>query len=60
MLEEMLRVVYSHVIENFHTFQFASIGHFAKFGSRIIKLTKILLSRFDDGLSNSLFKIEIM
>lgn len=53
----MLRVVYSELMEHFFEFQFTSIGHFAKFAARILKLTKILLSKFDCG--NSTTKIEI-
>ena len=59
ILEEMLRVIYSYVVDNFFAFQFSSIGHFSKFGARIMKLTKILLQRFDSG-NLAPAKIEIM
>jgi len=59
ILEEMLRVIYSYVIKDFSSFQFSSLGHFAKFGARIAKLTKILLQRFDSG-SLAPAKIEVM
>lgn len=56
-LEEMLRVNYSEVMENFFNFNFASIGHFSKFVARILKLTRILLEKFDSG--NAVMKSEI-
>lgn len=56
-LDEMLRVNYSEVLDNFFNFQFGSIGHFCKFAIRILKITNILLSKFDCG--NPLTKIEI-
>ena len=59
ILEEMLKGIYSHVADNFSAFSFCSIGHFAKFGARMMKLTKILLQRFDSG-NLAPAKIEIM
>jgi len=59
ILEEMLQGMYSRVMANFSGFKFSSIGHFAKFGARIMKLTKILLQKFDDG-NLTPAKIEIM
>lgn len=56
-LDEMLRVVYSELLEHFFTFQFSSVGHFSKFVARMLKLTKILLMKFDCG--NPVIKIEI-
>jgi len=56
-LDELLRMVYSELLEHFFTFQFSSVGHFAKFTARILKLTKVLLLKFDCG--NPVVKIEI-
>jgi len=43
-------------MENFFRFEFHKIGDFAKFGSKLLKLTFILLNKFDCG--NSLISIE--
>jgi len=49
ILDEMLRVFYQKMVKEFFRFSFASIGSFAKFAKRILKLTYILLSKFDSG-----------
>ena len=56
-MNEMLRDVYSRIIDSFFSFQFSSVGHFAKLFKRILKLTKILFQKFDCG--NTLAKIEV-
>jgi len=53
----MLRVNYCELMANFFNFSFSSIGHFSKFATRLLKLTKILLQKFDSG--NSLTKMEV-
>ena len=56
-LEEMLRVNFSNLMDNFFNFSFSTIGHFSKLATRLLKLTKTLLSKFDCG--NPTTKIEI-
>lgn len=57
-LEEILRVVYSEIISQFSGFNFSSVGHFAKFSTRILELTKVLIKKFDAG-NNTPLKLEI-
>lgn len=57
-LDEILRVVYSEVIAQFPGFNFSSVGHFAKFSTRILEFTKVLIKKFDAG-NNSPLKLEI-
>jgi hypothetical protein len=57
-LDEILRVVYSDVIAAFPGFKFATVGHFAKFATRLLELTRVLISKFEAG-NNSPLKMEI-
>ena len=49
ILDEMLRVLYGSVIRDFFKFEFSNIGRFAKFAKRVLKLTFVLLQKFDSG-----------
>jgi hypothetical protein len=57
-LDDILRVVYSEVLAAFPGFKFSGVGHYAKFATRILELTKVLIKKFDAG-NNSPIKVEI-
>lgn len=49
ILDEMLRVFYRKMVKEFFRLEFRSIGSFAKFAKRVLKLTYTLLGKFDSG-----------
>ena len=46
-------VVFAEVVENLKSFTFSSLGQFAKFCKRVIKVANILLKKFDCGQNNA-------
>lgn len=57
MLDEMLQLNYSDLLLNVFQFDFLSGGHFAKFVTSILKLTFVLLKKFD--CHNSVMQIDV-
>ena len=49
----MLLVVYAEIVENFKGFTFNSVGQYAKFCKRVIKVANILMKKFDCGQNNA-------
>lgn len=55
----MLRGYYKKVVEIFYKIEFTSLSDFCKLAKRILKLTYILLEKFDCG-DTSIIKIDVL